>query len=356
MPDKKSSGKHGLHGSGQAGDDPIVSFDRRLMEKQMAAITRLLQEQDFDSLEDANAFLEKTLASGDLSEFAPATPATPLEQAQDMVYQALEATGKRRITLARKALTISPDCADAYVLLAESTDDLQEARRLYEQGVQAGERALGAETFAEDVGEFWGLIETRPYMRARQGLAEVLWRLDERDAAIGHARELLRLNPGDNQGIRYLLAAWLLAVGGDAELATLLAQYPDEWSANWAYTRVLLTFRQSGAGRKADQALKQALEVNPHVPSYLLGLVPFPKRPPEYYGMGDENEAVLYVAEAAEAWLTDPAALTWFTESLLRLALAPQKPRQPRTGKTGKPKPPGQRGSWERSRSPRKQK
>src|SRR5260221_8731297 len=46
--------------------------------------------------------------------------------------------------------------------------------------------------------------------------------------------------------------------------------YPEEWSANWAYTRVLLTFRRSGAGRKADQALKQALEVNPHVPLYLL--------------------------------------------------------------------------------------
>jgi tetratricopeptide (TPR) repeat protein len=318
------------------------------MERQMAIITRLLQEQDFGSLEEANAFLQEALASGDLPEFVPTTP---LEQAQDLVYQALEATGKRRLALARKALTISPDCADAYVLLAESTRDLQRAQRLYEQGVQAGERALGTKVFDGAVGEFWGMNETRPYMRARHGLALVLWHLGEHEAAIGHARGLLRLNPGDNQGIRYLLAAWLLAVGDDAGLAALLAQYPDEWSANWAYTRALLTLRQSGAGQKADQALKQALEINPHVPGYLLGVVPFPKRPPEYYGMGDENEAVLYVAEGAEAWLAEPEALAWLTEAMLRLTLASRKPGRPRTGK---PKPQGQPGPRERSRPPRK--
>lgn len=348
MPGKKSPGKSSVQGSEQDDTGPVAPFDRRVMERQMAAITRLLQAQDFGSLEEANAFLQESLASGDLPEFVPTTP---LEQAQDVVYQALEATGKRRLELAREALTISPDCADAYVLLAESTRDMQEARRLYEQGVQAGERALGAEVFDEAAGEFWGLIETRPYMRARHGLAVVLWHLGEHEAAIAHARELLRLNPGDNQGVRYMLAAWLLAAGDDAGLGALLAQYPEEWSANWAYTRALLTFRQSGVGRKADQALKQALEVNPHVPGYLLGVVPFPKHRPEYYGMGDENEAVLYVAEAAEAWLAEPAALAWLTEAMLRLTLAPRKPRQPRTGK---PKPQGQRGSWERSRPPRK--
>lgn len=37
-------------------------------------------------------------------------------------------------------------------------------------------------------GHFWGILETRFYMRARAGLAEALWELGERDAAIlGHA-------------------------------------------------------------------------------------------------------------------------------------------------------------------------
>ena len=44
-----------------------------------------------------------------------------LDQAQDLIYDAWElADPIKRSRLARKALKISPDCADAYVLLAEA--------------------------------------------------------------------------------------------------------------------------------------------------------------------------------------------------------------------------------------------
>jgi hypothetical protein len=64
---------------------------------------------------------------------------TPLKEAQDLIYDAWEvADPKRRVTLAREALEISPDCADAYVLLAEETaSSLSEALNLYRQGVEA---------------------------------------------------------------------------------------------------------------------------------------------------------------------------------------------------------------------------
>jgi tetratricopeptide (TPR) repeat protein len=283
-------------------------MDRRLIEQQMTALSRLLAERDIGSIEEANAYLQELLAGGGLPDVAPRTP---LEEAHEVIYQALEARGPRRLNLARRALTISPDCADAYVLLAEAASDPQAARDLYEQAVAAGERAIGADIFREAVGHFWGLIETRPYMRARQGLAEVLWHLGERSAAITHLQDLLRLNPGDNQGLRYLLAGWLLAVGDDAALAALLAAYPDEASAHWAYTRALAAFRQHGATDVATQALQQALQANPHVPLYLLGVKPFPAQVPGYYGIGDENEALVYLAEAAEGWLETPGALEW---------------------------------------------
>jgi len=303
--------------------------DRRLMEQQMAAITRLLAERDFASIEEANAYLREALVEGHLP--TPA-PATPLEEAQEVLYQALEAQGKRRLDLARTALTISPDCADAYVLLAEAATTPQEARRLYAQGVQAGERALGPEAFKEDAGHFWGIVETRPYMRARQGLAEVLWHLGERQAASAHLQEMLRLNPGDNQGLRYILAGWLLAVEDDAALEQLLAAYPDEAGAHWAYTRALLTFRRQGSGAAADQALRHALRANPHVPAYLLGAKPFPAQPPDHYGLGDDNEAVIYLAEAAEGWLETPEAPEWLAAALKRLrpSSSPPQPRRPR--------------------------
>src|SRR5439155_1311392 len=91
---------------------------------------------------------------------------------------------QRRVQLTKEALVIWPDCADAYVLLAEHATSRKEARRLYEQGVAAGEWALGAEAFGRDVGHFWGILETRPYMRARLGLAHALWSAGRREQAV----------------------------------------------------------------------------------------------------------------------------------------------------------------------------
>jgi hypothetical protein len=111
---------------------------------------------------------------------------TPLSRAQDVMYRAFDTREpEKRVELARAALEISPDCADAYVLLAEESKGRKDAIQLFEKAVAAGERALGPDAFANDVGHFWGLIETRPYMRAREGLAVQLWSSGRRDEAIG---------------------------------------------------------------------------------------------------------------------------------------------------------------------------
>jgi tetratricopeptide (TPR) repeat protein len=293
---------------------PPLAVDRRAMEKTTADLMRLLSTREFDSIDDANAFLQQALATG---RPLTAPPRTPLEQAQDLMYDAWNATGRRRIQLARQALARSPDCADAYVLLAEeATTTPEEARDLYQQGVAAGERALGPELFVEGVGHFWGLVETRPYMRAREGLAHALWILGEREAAIGHLTAMLQLNPGDNQGVRYVLAQWLLETGADEELGQLLDQYPDDAAAAWAYTRALWRFRQQGATATATAALAEALSTNQFVPAYLLGRKRLPQRLPEYVGFGDDSEAIEYAAHGTEAWRMTPGALDWLASTL----------------------------------------
>jgi tetratricopeptide (TPR) repeat protein len=144
-----------------------------------------------------------------------------LFEAQELMYEAFEARGPRCVALALQALVISPNCADAYVLLADETaSSNEEARALLEEGVAAGERALGPQPFEEDVGYFWGILETRPYMRARAALAETLWALDRREEAVEHHRELLRLNPNDNQGLRDRQAGWLLCSNGTKNLTS----------------------------------------------------------------------------------------------------------------------------------------
>jgi tetratricopeptide (TPR) repeat protein len=113
----------------------------------------------------------------------------------------------------------------------------------YAQGVAAGERALGKERFERDAGHFWGILETRPYMRARAGLASCLRTEGRRQEAIEHWADMLRLNPGDNQGIRYVLLAALLEAGDDARIEALLKGYRADPAASWAYGRPLVAFR-----------------------------------------------------------------------------------------------------------------
>src|SRR6266849_8248469 len=138
-------------------------------------------------------------------------------KAQDVIYEAWDQTNPRaRVALARKALTISPLCADAYVLLAEEQAKSAEERlEYYRKGVEMGGQALGSEGFKEYAGHFWGFLETRPYMRARAGLASTLLQLGDIDDALAHYRDMLKLNPNDNQGIRYVLAGCLLRQGDD---------------------------------------------------------------------------------------------------------------------------------------------
>ncbi len=293
--------------------------DPRAMEKTMSEITGLLEGQEFGSMEEAQAFLNEVLARGDLP--SPPPPTTPLGKAQEVVYQAVEATGEKRVELARKALRISGDCADAYVILAEETaHSPEEARELYERGVQAGERALGPEVFEEDVGHFWGILETRPYMRARQGLALCLWALGAEEEAIGHFQDMLRLNPNDNQGIRDLLATALLEMGRDEELGGLLERYGEDAGATWAYTRALWTFRREGASEKANAALEDAVEANPFVPLYVLGEKKLPNVSPHLIGLGEESEAIHYFAEALTGWLRTPGAIEWLRENAADMA------------------------------------
>jgi tetratricopeptide (TPR) repeat protein len=284
------------------------------MEKATADLTRLLSSREFGSIDEMNAFLRQMMDTG-TPVGAPAS--TPLEQAQDLMYEAWNATGRQRVQLAHKALALSPDCADAYVLLAEETAKTpQQARELYQQGVAAAERALGPEIFEEGVGHFWGIVETRPYMRAREGLAHVLWLTGEHRTAIDHLKAMLHLNPGDNQGLRYVLAQWLLQAGADEEMDKLLAQYPDDAAATWAYTRALWIFRQQGATEEANAALADALSTNQFVPAYLLGRKRLPQRLPAFVGLGDENEAIEYAAHGIDGWRRISGALTWLTSMM----------------------------------------
>jgi tetratricopeptide (TPR) repeat protein len=236
----------------------------------------------------------------------------PLQQAQELCHDAREAvTRDKRIALAKKALALSPLCADAYTILGEHVEkgsDLQ--LELYETALQAGRKAIG-EKFETLAGEFWERPGTRPFMRAKLALAKCLWERGERAGSLGHLREMLELNRNDNQRARSVLAAFLLEERLHDELAGLLKDYGNDPRADFAFCRALLAFRLHGDSAKSRRALSAALPKNKYVRPYLSGRKKLPRTLPDRYTWGDRDEAVLYAARFKKGWDETPGAIEW---------------------------------------------
>lgn len=284
------------------------------MKKMSSELGRLLAGQDFKIKADLQKYLDGMVKGKRILE---ARARSAVEVAQDLMYEAWEADSqKEQIKLAKKALSISPDCADAYNLLAEEeAKSLEEARDFYQKGVEAGRRVLGEEIFKEKDPRFWGRIQTRPYMRSRAGLMECLWKLGEHDQAIEHARSMLKLNKHDNQGIRYILIAYLADLQRWDELEKFMIRggYSDG-TAEWLYTKALLAFVRNGVTEKSNATLKIALKANAFAPEYLAGKKPIPNELPDSITWGGEDEGFCYADRSREAWLKVPGAMEWLKD------------------------------------------
>ncbi len=231
-----------------------------------------------------------------------------MAQAQTLAYAAMEATGRYQIHLARRAIAISRDCTDAWSILGHRARDVSEALPFYREAVAAGERTLGAEYFEKEAGHFWGLVETRPYMRARYALADALDADGQADEAIAHYRELIRLNPGDHQGARRLLLLLLIKGHRDADARALVDQFKEDESAEWMYADALVAFRLQA--EDAVERLRRALTANRHVPPFLSGEKEIPELP-QSYRTGSVEEAAIAADWLVDVWTETPGAVFW---------------------------------------------
>jgi len=236
-----------------------------------------------------------------------------LDQAQELIYDAWEApTLAKAKALARKALKLSEDCADAYLILSSGIKTDAERLTLLRAAVAAGERALGPRAFKEMSGEFWGFLETRPYMRALGELAHFLVSIEQFEEGRACFQRMLELNPNDNQGARHELLSLLIMLGRDADAEKLYVQYKGDGFSSWAYARLLLDYRKHGAkSKKAVKHLQKALAANRHIADFLTGRKKLPNTPPQPYALGSEEEALEYLRNGGRAWLYMPDAIIW---------------------------------------------
>lgn len=317
----KTSAKKTRSSSSTTSDFPTIG------EQIMTDLHRVLETREFESLEDANAFLATLSGNGLTRALRDLPPSTPRKEAQELAFDAMEArTNRQARKLSRQALALDPDCVDAIALLAQlDSRTPEELITALERAVQAGERSLGPQFFTENTGHFWGILETRPYMRARLDLAQLLCAAGRVDDAIQHFESMLELNPNDNQGVRDVLLGCYLSRDNLAGAKKLLHEFRGDGSAAFAWGRVLERFL-SGDLPAAKRALRKARQQNRFVEEYLTFQRPLPTDLPESYAMGSEEEAVLCLTHLSGAWADHPLATSWLWEQLgFRPASTPQQ-------------------------------
>lgn len=242
-------------------------------------------------------------------------PPGDVGESQECYYDAMEArTEIEAYRLLSRALELDPGNTDAWLLMLSyqppksADEEIGTLRKI----VAGAEERLGKNAFKDYAGHFWGFHETRPYMRARAALADALHRAGRIESSAIEVEAMLELNPGDNQGLRYRLLAFYLALGRMDDTRAIFSRYLDEFDFNtvFAWAKVLERFL-SGELEEALQALAVAQKQNAFSKAYVLGHRKLPKNPPDSYAPGSKEEAACFAADLQAAWNAHPAAKKW---------------------------------------------
>ena len=280
-------------------------------ERDLSRLMEEIKKQGLETTDQINDFL-KNLQGQNLNDLPKRTDKKG--RSQDLVFEAYEQPISKGKELVEQALELDPNNTDAYNYLASIEKNIDKAIVLFEKAIRAGEKTLGKKFFKEEKGYFWGMIETRPYMRAKAGLADCLYAKQEVDKVIEIYEEMLELNPNDNQGIRYLLSTLLLSKSDLTKFKKFIENSEEEDCAVWNYNNALYQFKRSGRSVNSEKELLKAYTSNVYVIDYMLGVKKMPEELPQYIGRGDENEAIAYVNGAWTVWDKTSGAFDWLYE------------------------------------------
>lgn len=283
-------------------DNPVQSIPNSPfgMEKEMNNLQKIINDQDFESEEELKIFLDELLEQGTIDDM---TNDSPGDKAQDLIYQAGDKQGRERKKIIDQALELDPSNLDAYVLLAADEGNLKKRSDLLNKAITIGEKELGPKFFKENKGHFWGIFETRPYMRAKQSLGYLLESTGKKAEAMKIYEELLELNSSDNLGIRYILLPLYIELKMYEETLDLIEEYEEYPSTDILYSHTLVSFLIHGNTKGTRDLLNKAMEHNQYVIDYLSGRKDIPVESYPYVKFRGETEAIVYAQRNASLWI-----------------------------------------------------
>lgn len=196
-----------------------------------------------------------------------------IENVYDYLELAQSATSKKKaLQYAKKALELEPDNLDAEVMVAElSTSSVEKLLDKYEVLLEKEAKKLEQEGYFEDIGDFWGIFETRPYMRLYYSYVQSLIDCGRIKSAVKHGSEMLRLCKNDNLGIRYRLMNLYTYLEDEESAIELFNRYEQEDSAMFLIPLSLLYYKL-GDLKKSAKYLKELKKTNKDTLEFFKGL------------------------------------------------------------------------------------
>lgn len=258
------------------------------------ALQEFLKDQGVQDLDEANEKLQEFIEKYNNGEIEYEN--TPLDEAYELLDKAGHAKSeKEAIRLAKQAYKKSSACFDAILFQADLAEPGIKRMKLLEKGLDFEKKRLEEEKFFEEdnIGDFYGLFETRPYIRGLVAKVRYFLEAGKFRQAEGVCKEILRLNKNDNMGVRYLLMAIYAVLEEEDNMLELYKKYPEE-NLEMLFPLFALYYKL-GNDKKAKQYLEKVNKSNPYFAKAFDGtLEESDEYVPGYYRMGESSEVFMY--------------------------------------------------------------
>ncbi len=258
-------------------------------------LTKFMEGEDIKSEEDLQKALDKFMTlynSGQLEE-----DSSPMSRAYDYLDMAKNAPSKKKaMEYAKRALAIAPECLDATVFLCEMKNNIDQVIKGIKEGIANEKERLEEEGYFEEenIGHFYQIFETRPYIKSMSKLAMYLTEDKKLKEAKEIAKEILRLNETDNTGVRYILMGLYASFDEEEELEKLYQKYEEDCLETLIPFLILYYKRKDYP--KAKEYLDKINKANKYFKQFFLGKnIGFSKMPLEYYTHGEPSEVQIYI-------------------------------------------------------------
>ena len=221
---------------------------------------------------------------------------------------------KKKVRLAKEALSLSENCSEAYIILSydNSLNDNQK-KDLAEKAVEVSKNIIGEENIDKFINKCLDYEVTNGYYSSKYRLGSLLWSIGEKEEAIKNFKELIKLCPNDRLLVRSILLSWLISVDRFDEAFEILEQYKNDNLLGTRLSRVLYLFKNNEL-EEAKRNLRLANSINPFVLKYIMKQKKVTTSHNEFKKLGSEEEAIFYMKYAEAAWDNVKGSREWVKE------------------------------------------